>query len=154
MRAIESQSGFSLIEVLIASVVMVIGVFGILALLPHAYRATKTAGHQSVLNYLAVDKIEDLRSIDYSDAELSSGIHPSLQTDSSGAKYYPVPGFGEEYSLRWRVLDGPTDMGGNPEPNMKMIVVEATRMTRYTIFEAPIKTAHSVEAVFRTYLRE
>ncbi len=37
-----------------------------------------------------------------------------MQTDSASQNYYPVPGFGEEYSLRWRVFGGPTDSGGTP----------------------------------------
>ena len=148
------QSGFTLIEVLLASVVMVVGIVGILAVFPHAYRTTKTAGRLSVLNHLAVQKTEYLRSINYNGAELSAGIHPALQTDSSGAKYYPVPGFGEEYSLRWRVLNGPTDKNGNPEPDMKTIVVEVTHLVRYTILEVPIKVPQSLEVVFRTYITD
>ncbi len=148
------QSGFTLIEVLLASLVMVVGIVGILAVFPHAYRTTKTAGRTSVLNHLAAGKIEHLRSIDYADAELSPGIHPGMQTDSASQNYYPVPGFGEEYSLRWRVFGGPTDSGGNTEPDMKTIVVEATHLTRYTISEIPIKTGQSLEIVFRTYVRE
>ncbi len=148
------QSGFALIEVLIASIVMIIGVFGILAVFPNAYHTTTASGRVSVLNHLAAEKIEQLRSLDYAAAELSAGIHPALGTDSSSNKYYPVPGFGEEHSLRWTVSDGPTDGGNNPEPEMKTIVVEATYLTRYTVAEAPIETAQSLGVVFRTYLRE
>ncbi len=145
-----AESGFTLIEVLIASVLMLVGVFGMLAVFPQAYGNSRDAGRVSVLNHLAAEKLEALRALNYSNSDLDPGLHPTLQNDSSGAKYYPVPGFNEAYSLRWTVLDGPTDGGGNPEPDIKTVVVEATYLTRYTLLGIPITADRSLESVFQT----
>lgn len=147
-----TQSGFTLIEVLVASLLMLIGVFGLLATIPQAYSISKDAGRVSVLNHLVSEKLEALRALDYSSTDLDPGTHPVQQSDTTGARYYPVPGFNEAFSMRWTVLDGPTDGGGNPEANMKTIVAEATYMTRYTTLGVPITTEKSLESVFRSFV--
>lgn len=146
-----SCSGFSLVEVLIASAILAVGLLGMLAIFPQAYRNTRVSGSISSLNHLASKQTEQLRSLDYDHGELSLGVHPTLQTDSSGQKYYPVPGLDEDFSVRWTVSNGPTDGAGNPVPDMKTVVVEATRLTRYTSGGTPIVNDRSLEVVRRTF---
>ena len=154
MAPARSQSGFTLVEVLVASLIMIIGVFGILASFPHAFRSAKESGHRSVLNHLVGEKLDDLRSLDYSDTFLVLGVHPAQQTDSQSQRYYPVPGFPEEFSLRWTVSNGPTDGSGASVDKMKIVVVEGTYLVRYSSSGTPAEETDSVTVVTPTYLTE
>ena len=154
MRQSKAQSGFTLIEVLIASVVLAVSVVGMLAVFPQAFRDTTNSGRATVLNHLATGKLEQLRTLPYDDSDLSAGTHPALATDSAGQWYYPVPRYDENFSLRWAVSNGPTDGTGNPVPGIKTVVVEATYRTRYTILGLRIMNENSLTAVIGTLVTE
>ena len=87
-----ASSGFTLIEVLIASVLLVVGVVGMLGIFPQGYLGTTNSGRISVLNHLAAESIEQLRSLPYDDSDLAAGEHPAQAIDSTGQRYYPIPG--------------------------------------------------------------
>ena len=148
------QSGFTLIEVLVASVVMMVGVFSLLAVFPQALRMTRESGRTSVLNHLAAQQVEYLRSIDYGGSDLATGTHPTIANDSTGAKYYPVSAFSEEYSMRWIVGAGPTDGTGTAEAAMKSVTIEVTYLIRYDNSANPIDNSDGIQVMFRTYLAE
>ncbi len=154
MAPARSQAGFTLIEVLVASLIMLVGVFGILAAFPNAFRSAKKSGHRSVLNHLVGEKLDDLRSVDYADSSLTLGTHPTQQVDSQSQRYYPVPGFPEEFSVRWTVSNGPTDKSGASVAGMKIVVVEGAHLVRYTSSGTPIEETDSVTVVVPTYLAE
>ena len=135
-----------------ASLIMMVGVFGILAAFPHAFRSAKESGHRSVLNHLVSEKLDDLRSEDYSDSTLALGTHPTQELDTHHDLYYPVSGFPEEFSLRWTVSNGPTDKSGASVALMKIVVVEGTYLVRYTSSGTPIEETDSVTVVVPTYL--
>ncbi len=149
-----SQAGFTLVEVLVASVIMTVGVFGVLAAFPQSFRSARESGHRSVLTHLVSEKLDDLRSLDYSDTSLALGTHPAQQLDSQSQGYYPVPGFPEEFSVLWTVTAGPTDQSGTPVAEMKIVVVEGTHLVRYTISGTPIECTGSLTVVVPTYLAE
>ena len=144
-----SQTGFTLIEMLVASVLMIVGVYSILAVLPQAARTSNKAGHLSTLNHLASEQIEHLRSLNYADATLTAGTHPTLQFGT-----YPVPGFPGEFSMRWIVSAGPTDGSGTVESRMKTVSVEATYFVRYDLSGNPIENPDGLKVTFRTFLSE
>ena len=146
MSRSNDQSGFTLVEVLVASLVLVVGVLGMLAVFVQAFNDTTNSGRSVVLNHLAAEKLEELRSLPFDVDELSTGTHPDQANDATGQKYYPAPGFDEDISLRWEVGAGPTDGSGTPEPSIKTIVVEATYRVRYTVEGVPITSATSLEA--------
>ena len=154
MAPARSQAGFTLLEVLVASVIMIVGVFGVLAVFPHAFRSAKESGHRSVLQHLVGEKLDDLRSVDYADSSLALGTHPTQQFDSQTQRYYPVQGFPEEFSVRWTVLNGPTDSSGGSVAKMKIVVVEGTYLVRYSSSGTPIEETNSVTVVVPTYLAE
>ena len=154
MAPARSQAGFTLLEVLVASVIMIVGVFGVLAVFPNAFRSAKESGHRSVLHHLVGEKLDDLRSVDYADSSLALGIHPTQQSDSQSQRYYPVPGFPEEFSVRWTVSAGPTDGSGGSLAKMKIVVVEGTYLVRYSSSGTPIEKAGSVTVIVPTYLAE
>ena len=149
---VRKDSGFTLVEVLIATALLAIVLTSVLTVFPQAYHTTTNAGRVSVLNHLVSEKMEELRSYALTHADLSNGIHPTQATDSNGDNYYPVPGFGEQYSLRWIVGPGPTDGTGTAEPNMRTVVVQATYMTRYTSGGAALTTDLSLEVRALTYV--
>ena len=151
MTPARSQAGFTLLEVLIASVVMTIGVFGVLAVFPNSFRSAKESGHRSVLNHLISEKLDGLRALDDADSDLALGTHPTQQFDSESNRYYPVPGFSEEFSLRWTVTNGPTDGSGSSVALMKIVVVEGTHLVRYTSTGTPIEGLGGVTVVVPTY---
>ena len=147
-----NEAGFTLVEAIIAGVLMLVGILGIMAALLQSYSTTKDMGRKSILNHMASEKIEELRSLDYTHADLAAGTHPSISTDADGAHFYPVAGYGDEYSLRWIVSAGPTDGGGSAEPNMKTVTVEATSRQRYTSGGAAIASTQSLETVLVTFV--
>ena len=154
MRETESQAGFSLVEVLVASVLLIVGVVGMLAIFPQAFRNTTNSGREAVLNHLTMEKVEELRGLPLAHADLSLGFHPAQAFDSAGQRYYPAPGFDEDVSLRWQVSAGPTDGAGTAEPDIRTVVVEATYLVRYTAGGAPITNENSLEAFFGTLLTD
>lgn len=154
MAPARSQAGFTIVEVLVASVIMMVGVFGLLAAFPQAFRSVTASGHRSVLNHLVGEKLDDLRSLDYSGTSLALGTHPAQQTDSQSQYYYPVTGFPEEFSVRWTVTDGPTDDSGSPVAGMKIVVVEGTYLVRYTSSGTPIEGPDSITVAVPTYFAE
>jgi hypothetical protein len=142
------------VEVLVASVIMIAGLVAVMAVFPQSLGTARESSRILVLNRLATEKLELLRSRVYDHADLSSGVHPTVQFDSHGNRYYPVPGFPEDYSLRWTVQAGPTDGSGTAEPDMKTIVVEATYWVRYTAGGAPIENSGSVTTRFQTLVAD
>jgi prepilin-type N-terminal cleavage/methylation domain-containing protein len=65
VRRARPERGFSLIELLIALTVLMIGVAGILALQMTALRATAYSRHATEATILAEDKMEELRTQPY-----------------------------------------------------------------------------------------
>ncbi len=141
----------TLVEVLIASVVLTIGVLGSMSSFPLAIRAAHRSSHTLIVNQLANEKLEALRALDYDHADLAVGVHPAQQFDSMGGRYYAVPGFSNDYSLRWTVQAGPTDGSGTAEPNIKTVVIESTYWVRYTLAGVPIENNGSLSSQFQTY---
>ena len=146
------QEGLTRVEVLIASVILMVGVLGAMAVFPQAIGAAHQSSHRLVLNQLTNEKLESLRALDYNHDDLTVGVHPPQQFDSHGEVYYAVPGFAEDYSLRWTVQTGPTDGSGTAEPNIKTVVVEATYWVRYTLGGVPIEDDASLSIQVQTYL--
>ncbi len=147
------EAGVTLVEVLVAMVILALSLTAMMALFPQAFRSTNDAGRMSLLNRLASQKIEELGSQPLGHADLSIGTHPGQQTDSSGANYYPLPGYGEEFSLRWIVTAGPTDGTGTPEAGVRTTRVEATYLTRYASTTA-VRGPGSLEATLTTYVTD
>lgn len=147
-----AEAGFTLVEVLLASAIMLIGVFGVLSTFPQAFRSVKESGQRSVLTHLVSEKLEELRSLDPAHSSLGAGVHPATAFDSQGRHYYPVPGFPEEFSLRWTVQGGPTDGSGTAEAGLRTVIVEGTFLVRYTVSGTPIEQTGSITLVAPTVL--
>ncbi|MCP3980727.1 MAG: hypothetical protein GY716_15605 [bacterium] len=151
---VRSESGFSLIEATVAASVMLVGIFGVMSVMPESLRSTKQSGRISVLAQLASEKLEQLRAEDLASTDLTIGVHPTSATDSSGRYYYPVPSFPEEYSLRWTVSAGPSDGAGTAAAGMRTVRIQASYSIRYTSGGQAIYDANSREVWAESFFIE
>jgi type IV pilus modification protein PilV len=109
-----NQAGFSLIELLISILILAIGIIGIMALFPQSYNYVGSAGRLSAMNHLAQQKLDELRRLGYTNADLVAGIHPTIplritNVDPLGAAVY---------TITWTVVDN------QPQTDMKTVNVE------------------------------
>ncbi|MCI0417297.1 prepilin-type N-terminal cleavage/methylation domain-containing protein [bacterium] len=113
-----NAKGTTLVELLIAIVILAVGILGAMALFPQAYKGITRAGHISTLNHLGYQKIDQLRasaSANWSHADLTDGGHPATPAARMVGSTFP------DYSITW-VVDDDTPAGETGE--IKTIVVE------------------------------
>jgi len=72
-RLYENNSGFTLIEVLVAMVILSIGLLGTAALITGIISSNKLSNRISTATTCAQDKMERIRAVGYDDAENESG---------------------------------------------------------------------------------
>ncbi len=77
----KTEEGFTLIEVLIALLVLMVGMAGILSLQLTSMKATGFSRHATEASSLAEDKVEELRTVPLNSARFASG---SDQVDARG----------------------------------------------------------------------
>ena len=94
----DNQRGFTLIEVLIALLVLMVGMAGILSLQLTSMKATAFSRHATEASSLAEDKVEELRTVPLSSARFASG---SDQVDSRG-----VADAAGLYTRTWTITAG------------------------------------------------
>ncbi len=88
MKASKESRGFSLIEVLIALVILAISLLGMSALMARTTRNTSTGGHLTEAATFAQDQLEGVKVIPY--ANLVSGPDPAPPRGSTGITYNRV----------------------------------------------------------------
>ena len=99
-----SENGFTLIEVMVSTVVLTIGLVGIAALLAITTEMHLGAREAARSTRLAQDKFDDLMKLDFdSDPEVAVGG----DLDANAADYFDEPMTG--VTVRWAVAAGPTD---------------------------------------------
>src|SRR5262245_17888393 len=101
------QRGTTLAELMVALVVLAIGILAVAQVFPAGSRGQVQDRMLSTANYHAQQKIEELASLTWSDANLSVGRHPAASDENLGAwkRFYEV-----------QVLAAPLD-------NVKKVVV-------------------------------
>ena len=113
-RAAHAQSGFTLVELMIALIVLSIGVLALWRLFPRAERTQVTDRMSSAATYYAQQQIEILQRAGYADTALSVGRHPagtaSLRVGPSG---------------RWQLSHQVTQMTGSLS-DLKKVAVTVT----------------------------
>ena len=116
MHKARSEAGFTLVEVLVASVILLVGVLGTVTVLQGVSRANATTRERDAATNLARDLIEAVHNVPY-DRLTDPGVTDRLQT---------VPGLenaGSDYTIRRGavlygvtvevcVMDDPRDGGG------------------------------------------
>jgi len=92
------ERGFTLIEVLIALLVLMIGMAGILSLQLTSMKATAFSRHATEASSLAEDKVEDLRTVPLNSARFANGTDT---VDSRG-----VADANGLYTRTWTITPG------------------------------------------------
>jgi type IV pilus assembly protein PilV len=109
------QQGWTLIEILVAIVVLTVGLLAVGTMQISAIRGNFMGGNTSIALTLASQKMEDLFNRDYDDADLIAGVHEENVSDSG------VVDAGGFYQRTWEIADM-----ANPWPTMKEITVAVT----------------------------
>ncbi len=111
------NKGFTLMEILVVVLILAIVALGIMALLPSGYHQITTAGRMSAMNHLGYEKLDQLKALGFSHADLTAGPHPPDALKRLDAD----PDF-KGYSLTWNVADG------DPFAGVKRVTVEVGYM--------------------------
>lgn len=103
MRKANNNSGFTLMEVLVAMLILSVGLLGMAALLTGIINSNKLSNRISTATVLAQDKMEDIKSVVYSNAV------------SETRAFLPSPD--DKYEREVTVVDD------SPAANMKTVTV-------------------------------
>ena len=111
------QEGWTLIEVLVAIVILCVGLLAVGTMQISAIRGNFMGGNTSIALNLASQKMEDLFNRNYyTDSALSAGTHGPEQVNDNG-----VVAAGAFYRRNWTITD--TVTGATNWPVMKEITI-------------------------------
>jgi prepilin-type N-terminal cleavage/methylation domain-containing protein len=79
-----SERGMTMIEMMIALIVLSIGLLGIAAIFPAGRRFSNRDRLMTTASDLALQKMEQIRTYSYSDPNLTVGMHPTLSGETVG----------------------------------------------------------------------
>jgi prepilin-type N-terminal cleavage/methylation domain-containing protein len=105
-----SERGFSLVEILMALVVITIGIMGVAQMFPSASRGQVRDKMLQGATYLAQEQLETLSNLTWSDPSLTAGRHPAAGVTACGTN--------NAWNRYWKV----TAMAA-PLDNLKLITV-------------------------------
>ena len=104
------ERGFTLLEVMIAVLILAMGLLGLAALQIVAVKGNAFSGDMSYATALAQQTFEELNHCDHDDPALDASLNPHMQT--------VIGDRGVSYTVRWNVQD---DVPGD---NMKAVALE------------------------------
>lgn len=99
-----AQAGFTLVEILVSLVVLMIGVTGILTMQMSSMKGTSYSRHATEAIVLAEDKLEELLSVDPASAPFANGSDPIGGIDAQGNN---PPVSGVAYTRNWAIAGNP-----------------------------------------------
>jgi prepilin-type N-terminal cleavage/methylation domain-containing protein len=110
------MAGFTLIEVLVAIVILVFGLLAVGSMQIAAIRGNFMGGNTSIALSLASEKMEDLLNKDFNHADLNDGVSGNNSTLSSTTSVDHQENISEEgavgtgafYRRIWNIADPPT----------------------------------------------
>ena len=83
--ALRDERGLSLVELLVALVVLSLGVLAVAQLFPAGTRTMQSSRMLTTANFLAQQKIEELSGLGWTDPALSAGRHPASSFEAFGS---------------------------------------------------------------------
>lgn len=87
MKVVTNQKGFTLLELLIALVILAIGLLGLAGLHITAIKGNVSGFKLSTASAIAQERIEELKALDPASAALSAGIHNDVPVTVQGRAY-------------------------------------------------------------------
>ena len=134
-----NNQGFTLIEIMIAMVIFVVGMLSVAALQTSATKGNTNANRSTRAFTWCSDRMEVLMSLPYTDANLNAGTHSQANGDFTQAS----DGIDNDYdgeideagesgavNISWTVVDNDGVAGAPPPPdNTKSIAVTVTWRT-------------------------
>jgi Tfp pilus assembly protein PilV len=85
LHAIRDEHGSTLIELMIALVMLTVGILAVGQLFPAGSRSQQQARMTTSGNYYAQEKLEQLAGSSWTDASLSAGRHPASGSEALGS---------------------------------------------------------------------
>ena len=129
---IRRDSGFTLIEIVVALLVLTIGLLGMAGLSIEVMKGNKSSNQISTATALAQDKMEELRGI---------GYEGMMNDDPTETKYFRkdlVPRNAQDNETRYRrdvvTADSTYDTNGNVTTNPDDLILTATKTVTVTVY--------------------
>ena len=142
---VKNRDGFTIIEVLISMIILVVALFALSSLQTTSVGSNAAGQQTTIATMLAQDKLEELMSLAYNDPQLNDAVDNFIDTDDNGiADYFdwsaapdhtnvegiqaeanPIDSKGNNvasagYTRTWNVADD------TPDNNMKTVSVNVT----------------------------
>lgn len=127
---VKQTGGFTLLEVMIALVILSVGLLGLAALQLVAVKGNSFSSEMTYATMLAQQHAEVLKTLPYTDANLAPADEGNPHTAIGSSK-------GIQYAVRWTVTDD------TPDTDMKTVnlIVQWTSLRQGTSSEAGTVTA-------------
>jgi len=103
-KYIKKKNGFTLIEVLVALTILIVGIMGTLMLEVTAIQGNSSSREIQSAMVLAEDFLEQSKNFSYTDSKLTSGAHTNSELGTSNPIDVEGNG-GGRYTRTWAVVD-------------------------------------------------
>jgi prepilin-type N-terminal cleavage/methylation domain-containing protein len=116
-----NERGFTLVEVIVAMLVCVVGLIGMAQMLAVTLRMQQLGRNSATAVRMAQDKIDELSSMNFADAVLSPSVQCGGSLTANLANYNDVPTVGgqaQPYRRRWLIQAGP-----DADPQLRQVTV-------------------------------
>ncbi|WP_175476529.1 type IV pilus modification PilV family protein [Syntrophus gentianae] len=122
MRRIDSSAGFTMLEVLVAILILVVALTEMVGLTATVVRANTSSKASTTATTLAGEKLEELKNTDY--ASLTDGTNTDYATSSGTVQ---TSASGAYFTRSWTIATvDPDAADADPSDDMKNITVSVT----------------------------
>ena len=130
MRRLHRNSGFTLIEIMIAIAVIAIGIFGVMSLMITVMRGNTLSERVTAATTIAQNKMEDFKRMDYDMVDVAVDAYSGTDTTTYDKDYYlkvtvadntPAPG---TKTIEVVVYWDPATIAGKHNVELKTIIAQ------------------------------